>query len=327
MNALKRWQRQKLLRWLQPLYNYAKQVTLPGFDRVPLYDVGSFFFKGIKNGAITTRASSVAFNLIMAVFPAIIFIFTMIPLIPVKGFQTELLLIIESIVPDSVYGSVQKTIEDIIIIPHGGLLSLGFVLAMFFSTNGIVSLISAFNASVNVTETRSWIAIQLIAIVLVLILSLLMTTGISLIVFTQSVLNQLVKQGFMSFNFTYHLVSIGKWLIIFTIFYFAYSFLYYLGPARKSKWRFISAGSTVATVLSIFITLGFGYYIDNFTRYNALYGSIGALPVIMLMFYFNCLSVIIGFELNVGILAARKNSTPLQKSVVSVDSILQNNRV
>ena len=102
-------------------------------------------------------------------------------------------------------------------------------------------------------------------------------------------------------------------VLIFAVFYFAYSFLYFLAPARKSKWRFISAGGTLATVLSIVVTLGFGAYIDHFGKYNALYGSIGALPVIMLVVYFNCLAILIGFELNVGILAARKIAEPLRK--------------
>jgi membrane protein len=101
-------------------------------------------------------------------------------------------------------------------------------------------------------------------------------------------------------------VTVGKWVVIIAFFYFAYSFLYYLGPDRKSKYRFISAGATLATLLSILLTVGFGFYIDNFGRYNALYGSLGALPVIMLIVYLNCIAILVGFELNVGIVAARK---------------------
>ncbi|MDA3929467.1 MAG: YihY/virulence factor BrkB family protein [Prolixibacteraceae bacterium] len=296
----------ELLRWLLPYINTAKRVTIPGFDKVPIYNVGLFFFRGIRDGAITRRASAVAFSLIMALFPAIIFIFTLIPVLPIPNFQNELLLLIESVVPSSVYSIIQQTIEEIITIKHGGLLSVGFVMAMFFSTNGIVSLIQAFNASVNVRDTRSWIMQRLVAILLVLILALLVTIGITLITFTQTFLNFLVDHEFMKQDWTYYLVAIGKWIIILAVFFFAYSFLYYLGSARKSKFRFISAGGTLATVLSIAVTLGFGFYIDHFGKYNALYGSIGALPVMMLITYFNCLAIILGFELNSGIVAARR---------------------
>lgn len=296
----------KLFRWAIPYLNTFKRISIPGFDHVPVYDVGVFFFKGIRDGAITRRASAVAYSLIMALFPAIIFVFTMIPLIPIANFQTELLLFIESIVPDTVYVAIQKIIEDIITIPHGGILSIGFAMAFFFASNAVLSLIQSFNASVNVTETRSWWMQQAIALLLILILSLLVTLGISLITLTHVFLNLLVDAGLMKIGWTYHLVNIGKWIVIFAVFFFAYSFLYYLGPARKSKYRFISAGGTLATLLSIFITLVFSFYIDNFGKYNALYGSIGTLPVVMLMVYFNCLSIIIGFELNISIVAASK---------------------
>lgn len=306
--------KKRFFRWVVPIMNWAKKATFPGFDHTPLYDVGLFFFKGMKDGAVTTRASAVAFNLFLALFPAIIFVFTLIPIVPIENFQSELLLLIESIVPDTAYAAIQKTIEDIITIPHGSLLSFGFAFALFFSTNGIVSLIQTFNASVNVTDTRSWIELRLVSLILVIILSILVTIGISLTVFTQKFLVFLVNEEIMEQNFVFYLITIGKWLIIFSVFYFAYSFVFYLGPARRSKWRFISAGGTLATFLSILIILGFGFYIDNFSKYNALYGSIGALPVIMMMIYLNCLVIIIGFELNIGIIRAKENNNSLKKN-------------
>ncbi len=306
-----RQQERKIFDSTKPFIEWAKNITFPGLDKIPLYDVGFSFWKSLKGVAVTTRAAAVAFNLVLAVFPAIIFLFTLIPLIPIPNFQTELLLIIDSIVPDTAYAAIHKTIVDIITIPHGSLLSFGFLMALFFSTNGFVSLISAFNSSVNVTDTRSWWEVRAIAILLVVITTLLVTIGISLIVFTQSLLNFLVRETIMDRNLTYYLISVGKWIIIIGVFYFAYSFLFYLAPARKSKYRFISAGGTLATVLSIAISIGFSTYIDSFGRYNALYGSIGALPVLMLMIYFNCLAIIVGFELNAGIVAARKNNNQL----------------
>jgi len=208
--------------------------------------------------------------------------------------------------PDAVYEAIEKTIYEIIKIKHGGLLSVGFVMAMYFSTNGLVSLIQSFNASVNVIESRSWLMQRAVALLLVIILSLLITVGIALITVTQSLMNFLVEHELMKQDWTYYLITFGKWIVILAVFYFAYSFLFYLAPARKSKYRFISAGATLATILSIIITLGFGFYIDRFNTYNALYGSIGTLPMVMLMIYLNCMAIIMGFELNSGIVAARR---------------------
>jgi membrane protein len=323
MPIIRKIQQIKLFRLFLPYINRAKQISFYGFDNVPLYDVGLFFFRGIRDGAVTRRASAVAYSLIMALFPAIIFIFTLIPLIPIDNFQSELLQLIASIVPDTVYLAIQKIIEDIITIPHGGVLSIGFVLAFFFASNSILSLIQSFNASVNVTETRKWWMQQAVSILLIIILSLLVTIGISLITFTHILLNLLVDAGLMKIGWTYYMVKVGKWFIILAVFFFAYSFLYYLGPARKSKYRFISAGSTLATILSILITLIFSFYIDHFAKYNALYGSIGTLPVVMLMVYFNCLAIIIGFELNISIVAAGKINRIIkqEKGLSTADTI------
>jgi len=306
--------------WINPLFDWAKKVTIPGFDKIPLYDVGKIFYEGIKNGALNTRAAAVTFNIFLALFPLIIFIFTLIPIIPIKNFQSEMLLMIQSIFPASAYVYIHKTIEEIVIIRHSGLLSFGFITALYFSTNGIVSLIQAFNASVNTSDTRSWLELRVVALVLVLIMTLMVTTGIVMITSAQKILHFLVKEGIMKVDFTYYLISLGKWIVILALFYFAYSFLYYLGPARKSKWRFISAGGTLATFLSVVITLGFGYYIDQFGKYNALYGSIGAIPVIMLMIYVNCQVLIIGFELNAGIAAAKKINEDQNSGVAITDA-------
>jgi membrane protein len=306
MRLLRKTHERKLLRMAIPYINKAKRASFPGFDKVPIYNVALFFYSGIKNGVISIRAASVAYSLVLALFPAILFLFTLIPIIPLQNFQEELLLLIESLVPESIYTEINRIIIDIITIKHGDVLSLGFVLALMFSTNGIVRMIQAFNASVNVEETRSWLMQRAIALLLVFILALLITVAVTLTIVTQRLLNFLVMQDLMQQNWTYYLVTVGKWVIIIAFFYFAFSFLYYLGPARKSKYRFITAGATVATLLSILLTLGFGFYIDSFGRYNALYGSIGTLPVIMLIVYLNCIAIIVGFELNVGIVAARK---------------------
>ncbi len=296
----------KHFRWLIPYINLAKRVSFPGFDKVPVFNVLLFFFRGIRDGSVIARAEAVAFNLVLALFPAILILFTLIPLIPVENFQTELLLLIQSIVPASTYGSIQRIIEDIITIKHGGLLSLGFAMALTFSTNGIVALIDGFNASIHVQETRSWLMQRFVSFVLVVILALLVAVGVSLITLTHRLMDILVLKDIMEQDWIYYLVNTGKWVVILTVFYFAFSFLYYWGPTKKSQYRFISAGATLATLLTILITVTFSFYIDHFSQYNALYGSIGTLPIIMLMVFLNALAVIIGFELNIGIVAARK---------------------
>jgi membrane protein len=299
--------KQKIFDRAEALGQKARLLKLPFFDGEPLYSVAVFFWKGIVDGAISTRASAIAFNFILAIFPAIIFIFTLIPYVPIENFQQQLLILLQSILPHDAFVAIQGTIEDIITQPRGGLLSFGFLAAFIFATNGIVSVIAAFNGTIHAIETRSWINQRLVALVLAIILTLLTAFSVALITASQAVMNFLVDRGFLQTDLTYYLLLGGKWLVICALFFFGYAFLFYLAPARKTKFRFISAGGTLATILTIITTIGFSFYINNFGKYNTLYGSIGTLVVVMLSFYFNALILLIGFELNVSVWRARRS--------------------
>ena len=189
--------RRSILKRAVALSQKARLIKLPFFDGEPLYDVAVFFWKGIVDGAITTRASAIAFNFILAIFPAIIFVFTLIPYIPITNFQQQLLNIFQSILPHNAFVAIQGTIEDIVTQPRGGLLSFGFLAAFLFATNGIVSVISAFNGTIHAIETRSWINQHFVASILAIILTLLTTVSVALITVSQTVMNFLVKKGLL----------------------------------------------------------------------------------------------------------------------------------
>jgi membrane protein len=301
--------KQSIVDRAEALGQKARLIKLPFFDGEPLYDVAVFFWKSMVDGAISTRASAIAFNFILAIFPAIIFLFTLIPYIPIDNFQEELFKLLQSILPQNAFAAIQETITDILKTKRGGFLSFGFLAAFIFATNGIVSVIAAFNGTIHAIETRSWINQRFVALILAVILTLLMTISIALITVSQIVMNYLVKNGFLQNDLTYNLLLGGKWLIICALFFFVYAFLFYLAPARKTKFRFISAGGTLATILTIITTIGFSYYINNFGKYNTLYGSIGTLVVVMLSVYFNAFILLIGFELNVSIWHSRRNNS------------------
>lgn len=305
------------------LIRYLRKVVLPGFDGMPFYDVMKFFFTGIYKGAVTSRASAVSFNFFMALFPAIIVLFTLIPYVPVMGFQESLLDLMRDLIPQQIFGSVEDTLFDIINRPRGGLLSVGFFLTLYFATNGVNSIIEAFNQTYHTIETRSFIRQQLISIVLVLILALLLILAISFITIGPLVISWLDERGFLRGKFVYEIIVVSKWLIIIIMFLLMYSFLYYLGPAHKKDYRFISAGSTFATLSTILTSIGFNYYVNNFSRYNSLYGSIGTLLLFLLWIYFNSIILLIGFELNASITQVkrkRRNLFDLLKQSTSSDS-------
>lgn len=292
---------------VKKLVTVSKQLVLPGFDGMPVYDVADFFFTGIQKGSIKTRATSVAFSFFLALFPAIIFLFSLIPYIPVDNFQTQLLLLIKDILPQDAYVVARETIEDIVRHQRGGLLSIGFVLVAFFATNGINALIGGFNKSYHVKETRKGLGQRLAALSITAILSLLVVVAILLIIYSESALKFLVEQHIIKNKMQIVLLYAGKWLIIVALFLAAISSIYYFGPALKKRWRFISPGSLLASMLCIVTSIGFGIFVNNFSNYNKLYGSIGTLIVIMLWIYYNSAILIIGFELNASIDNARSS--------------------
>jgi membrane protein len=285
---------------------FLRKLVIPGFDGMPIYDVAEFFIKGLQKGALSMRAAAFSYNFFLALFPAIIFFFTIIPYIPIAGFQDNLLDLMHEFIPQKAYDAVQETLFDIVKRPRGGLLSIGFIMAMYFSTNGIHSLIEAFNQTRHTLETRSWIKQRLISIVLVFILSLLVIIAIVLITLGPVALDFLVRHNMLRDSFSYYLLIAVKWIVSSALLFFAFSFLYYMAPAAKSGFRFISAGSTLSTVLTILASVGFNYYVNSISKYNTLYGSIGTLIIVMIWIFFNAMIVLIGFELNVSIINARR---------------------
>lgn len=282
----------------------AQKVSLPFFDGVPLYDVALFFWRSIVDGAITTRASAIAFSFFIALFPAIIFLFTLIAHLHIENFQEEIFIFIQQLVPESTFQTIETTLEDILNRPRGNLLSFGFFAALIFATNGLASMMSAFDATVHSIYRRTWLSQRLTAIYMLIILSVLLTTAVVLMTGGQYIIKYIDEKDVIRDDFLVYFLTVSKWVITVAMFFFAYSFLYYMAPAKKTKWRFISAGGSLATVLSIVAFIGFTYYINNFSQYNILYGSIGTLLIILLLLYLMSLILLIGFELNASIYQA-----------------------
>ena len=207
-------------------------------------------------------------------------------------------------VPQSTFETIEGTVTDILTVRRGGLNLLGFVMALVFSTNGIASMMSAFDATIHSINRRSWISQRIAATFLLIILTVLLFSAIALLTGGEIALSYLKENNILRDSFIISLLNFGRWIIIILLLFFANSFLYYMAPAKKTKWRFISAGSTLSTILSIIALIGFTYYINNFSQYNKLYGSIGTLLIILFLMYLMSLILLIGFELNASIYPA-----------------------
>lgn len=291
---------------LRQFIMWAKEIRLPGFDGVPLYDVMVFFRNEMQRNVISIRARAIAFTSFMALFPALIFLFTLIPYIPVENLQENLIAFIRDQIPSDAFKLLEGAITRIISEERGDLLSIGLALALFISTNAMMALMQSFDKSYAVFTRRGMLKRRGIALGLTIILFFLLLFSIMTIVAGNMLLRYLLAT-FDIFNpFNFILFSTLKWVIIILLFFFSISFIYYYGPAVKKKFRFISAGSTLATFLVIGISIGFSYFVNNFGQYNRIYGSLGTIIALQVYIYLNSFALLLGFELNAAI-AISKN--------------------
>jgi membrane protein len=290
----------RFFRWVEAK---SKKIILPGFQGAPLYDVAAFFSNQVKKVGLEDRARSIAFSFLTAIPAAAIFICTLIPYLPVsQQIKHQLLLITRDITPNqNTYVLVSKFLEDFLEKPRVGLLSFGFVLALFYSSNAMMGIMRSFNKSLiyntkrNVFQAR-WMAIKLTTLVLFMVI------GSVIILVTQAeLLRNLLKWLHIQNHSARWLFRTLRWVVIIPLFYIAIAYIYKYGPSVHKRWRLFSPGTLLATFLTILTTLFFSYWVNNFATYNKVYGSIGTVMILMLLIYFNSLVLLIGYELNVSI--------------------------
>lgn len=295
-----------------------KKISFPGFEQIPIYYVISYFFRGFKRGSMDARGSAIAFSLLFAILPTTIFLFTLIPFIPIQNFQTELLELFQQILPGNAYNFLETSLIAVITEKSGGLLIIMFFVTLAFSSTGMHRLINVFNISHHPVKTRNWINQRKISLILVFVLTVLLTIAVLIIIFSNTVIRELVDLNIIEKDVVFYIAQTAKWIINITLIFFAISFLYYFAPAKRKNWRFFSVGSIVATLLFILSSVGVSYFVNNFGKFNKLYGSIGSLMVVLIWLYFNSISILIGYELNASIQSANlKKDTFLNNNIAS----------
>jgi len=277
------------------------RIILPGFEGIPISEVFSFVIKGFRKGVLVTRASSIAFNLLMALLPASIFLFTLIPFIPIPNIQHEIIKLFESILPMNAFSLFEGTIIDIVTNKSGGLLLFMFLATVIFSTNGIHAVIHAFVVTSHSFKSRSWVNQRKVSVLLLIIIIFMIAVAGFLVIFGKTAVTRLVELEILERNLVIYILVTLKWIVVILLLFLAISSLYYLAPAKRRDFKFVSPGSLVATFLFILTSMGFSAYVNNYGQYNKLYGWIGTLMVILVWLYLNSIALLIGFELNVSI--------------------------
>ncbi|AYB30766.1 YihY/virulence factor BrkB family protein [Chryseolinea soli] len=291
--------------WL--LFTWLKKVRFKKHENVSLYKILKIFLKNLTDDEILDRANGVAFNFILAIFPAIIFLFTLIPYVTDYFPEINTNSIMDFVgeqIPPSMFEVISSTVLDIVSNQRGGLLSLGFVFSLYLSTNGMMALMRAFNACYRTIENRGGIKTRLIATGLTVNMAFALLLAVILLIVGQFVL-QYVMAHLPEFDwltgFTVTLLHISRFVAVFIAFFLAISTIYYFGPAIHYNWRFFSIGSLLATLLTLAVSYGFSFYVTNFSTYNKVYGSIGVLIALMAWIQLITVVLLVGYEVNTSI--------------------------
>lgn len=294
-------ERLKSSKTVSRITTWAQKSSLPGFHGIPVWEVVRLMYFELLYGNLMVRANAMAFTFFISIFPALIMLITLVPYIPIENFDTMLYNSIFEFLPANAEAWIGETINDLSRISRGGLLSLSSVLVVFFASNGVAMMMTGFEKTFDSTfKNRNFIQIRFTALWLTFLLFLMFISSVVIVIATNYMLDYF-------FTYVFHaqtlkpLIKIINALVTVIVFYSLIAVIYQYAPAFRKKPGFLSPGSLLATLMFIITSLGFAYYVNNFANYNKIYGSIGAVIVLMIWLELNCLILLIGFELNASI--------------------------
>lgn len=304
-----------IVKWVVRLL---KNIKLPAFEGLSLYDLVEMYIIGIVQGALSTRASSIAFSLFMALFPLLIFLFTLIPfVIPYvsvgnENFDSQFLEFLESFLPAATGEYFEVIYYQIKDQQSGGLVSTAFILSIFLMTNGVSAIFGGFEDSYHIKLTRNFFKQYAYAMMVGFLLSILLIVGaVGYIYFEFYILQYLNEWAAQTGRYDLSEkdiigARIGKTLFFILLSYLTTAILYYFGTREGKQAKFFSYGALMTTLLFFLTSLLFGVYIDNFARYNELYGALAGLLILMVYIWLNSNILLLGFELNATLNYLRK---------------------
>ncbi len=288
---------------LNVVVRFFKKIRLPGFEGLSVYDLLELYVLGIVKGTLTTRASAIAFSFFTAIFPFLLFVIILIPHVPIQDFQEEFLKFLEFFLPPQTSGFFETNIyQNLEGNNQAGLLSSVFILSMLLMSNGVNAVFSGFENSYHEQLSRNVFQQYLYAFGVALILAVLVLVTVAFFIYFQVYIITPLYEALSGENISAKSgigwINFAKYTFFVLMIYIATATLYYFGTKEGRHTRFFSIGALLTTLLIILTSYLFGIYIDNFSSYNKLYGSIGALLILLLYLWLNSNILLLGYELN-----------------------------
>jgi len=294
--------------------DYSKTHYIPGSGKITIFDFFKFFWTGIRNESIGIRGSALAFKLFLSLFPAMIFLVTLLPYFSSAGFQDAFMQTLESIMPEYSYKAFQGTITDILYKPRFGLLSVVFVLSLFYSVTNMFSILNTFNKSHHLPDDRKFLKKLLVSMGLTLLFFAIIILSLSFISFNKFAIQWLRDNEIIGSWFYVSAIQYGRWIILFFMMLTWLSVLYTIGPPHNIKFRYFNPGSVFSSFFFILISLGFNFFVNHFSGYNQIYGVLGVILVFFIWLYYSAIILLIGFEINASLFVAPDKKPEIEKA-------------
>jgi len=260
-------------------------------------ELGRRVWHEIGKDEITDRAAALGYYFLFALFPALLFLTSLLGMLPVTGLMERLIAYADRALPGDAGRIVGQTLAEIQAGARGGLLSFGVLAALWAGSNGMASVMTALNAAYGVDDARPWWKRRLLSIVLTFGFALFIVAALVLVVFGPQIA-ETVANGLglgKVFALAWSLLNLPV-VVVFVL--LGIALVYYFAPAAKQHWRWVTPGSVVGLVLWLGMSYGLRFYVANFADYGATYGSIGGVILLMLWLYLSGLVLLVGAEIN-----------------------------
>jgi len=255
-------------------------------------------YQEAKDDDILNGAAVLGFYLMLAIFPAMIFVLAVIPYLPIANVDQAIMNLLRQALPASAADMFTGVVQEVTQEQRGGLLSFGLLAALWATSTGMYAIMQQLNITYGVDEGRGFLRARLVAIVLSLLFVVLVLGGVSLIVLGGQIQESLgarfaIGDALLAFFIVF------RWVIILAALLLAFSLIYYLAPNVEQRFKFITAGSVVGVVVLLVASLSFAWYAQSLGNYAATYGSVGAVMVLMMWLFIAGLAILFGSEINV----------------------------
>ncbi len=265
-----------------------------------------------------------AFSFFISLFPFMIILFSIVSFFPIENIQNMIGDLIKDLLPGQAYTYIMELVGDVFSRDRLDLLSIGFILAMYFASNGMEAMMRGFDKNFDFTfRKRNWIQRRLAAVRLTFLIGLLCILSLALI-FGSGILFNWLQNNTLLGGWEFFSYKLIRWFFIFLLVYSIIASIYRFAPPTKKRFGYFSIGTNFATLFSLLSSLAFTYFVDQFGNYDNFYGPLGTFVMVMLWLQINCFILLAGFELNAGIAVHRDLTEHRKKSKLEVKKEVKN---